>query len=236
MLNVTETMQWRKKTTRTVIRHLAPPLIYPFLRGLFLTIRWTEVNNEWLMSSWKAGRFMIFAFWHGRMLMSPFFYRGRGVKILISRHADGELISRVMRRFGFESVRGSTRRGGKKAFRELIRACQMGRDVAITPDGPRGPKHVVQKGVIELARQTGFPIVPFAYSTRDRFHFPSWDDLLVPRPFTMGVAIWGQPLWVDCDASAAKQETCRQDLESRLRGLTEKADFFFENQECGSPL
>jgi lysophospholipid acyltransferase (LPLAT)-like uncharacterized protein len=224
-----------KAASRSLILKVSPSVIYLFLQVLYRTIRWTEVNNDWPRASWIDGRFMIFAFWHGRMLMAPFFYRGKRLKILISQHADGELISRVMMRFGFGSVRGSTRRGGKEAFLELIRTCQQGLDVAITPDGPRGPKYVVQKGVIELARQTGLPIVPYSYSTHHRIHCPSWDEFVIPRPFTRGVVIWGQPLWVNSAANAVEQETCRQELETRLRRLTELADVFFENQGCELP-
>ncbi len=210
----------------------APPLIYGFVRALERTIRWTEVNPDPLRSLWAEGSRVILVFWHNRMLMTPFFYRGRGLRILISRHADGELICRVMKRFGFGNVRGSTRRGGMGAFRELVRSCEEGFGIVITPDGPRGPRYVVQKGVIELARQTGLPIVPVSYGTEHPIRFPSWDGFLIPRPFTNGVFVFGRPLWVSRETSAQERERLRGRLEEDLRRLTERADAFFQPIEA----
>jgi lysophospholipid acyltransferase (LPLAT)-like uncharacterized protein len=212
---------------RKVMLHGSPPLIYAFLKFLQSSIHWTEINAETARSLWLNGQQVIYAFWHGRMLMGPFFYRGRGLKILISRHADGELIRRVMDRFGLESVRGSSRRGGPGAFRELLRTSRQGWDIAITPDGPRGPRYVVQSGTMELARRTGLPILPVSYSTRHRVHLPSWDAHLLPRPFTKGVFIWGHPTWVNAEVNPQAQEAGRLSLETTLRNLTEIADNFF---------
>jgi lysophospholipid acyltransferase (LPLAT)-like uncharacterized protein len=197
------------------------------MRALEGTIRWTEVNPAPARAIWEAGERIILVFWHNRLMMAPFFYRGRGLKILISHHADGELIRRVMLRFDFGSVRGSTRRGGAEAFRELLRSVGKGYDIVITPDGPRGPRYVVQKGVIELARHTGLPILPVTYSTRHSFRCPSWDGFLIPRPFTRGVFVWGHPFRVARDADPAQREISRAALEASLRRMTRVADSFF---------
>jgi lysophospholipid acyltransferase (LPLAT)-like uncharacterized protein len=96
--------------------------------------------------------------------MLPLAYRGQAVNILISRHRDGELIHRVMARFGYKAVRGSTTRGGGVAFRRMVALGRSGEDLAITPDGPRGPRQVVKDGVIHLAKATGLPIIPVTFS------------------------------------------------------------------------
>ena len=113
---------------------------------------------------YKQGKHIIVAFWHGRQLMMPLAYRGSDARILISRHRDGELIHRIVTRFGFHSVRGSTMRGGSTALKQLIRLGRSGVDLVVTPDGPRGPRQVVQAGVIQLAKATGLPIVPLTFS------------------------------------------------------------------------
>lgn len=204
-----------------------PPFIYWFLRGLERTIRWVEVNPEPARQLWMAGQRVILAFWHNRMLMAPFFYRGRGLKILISRHTDGEIIRRVMLYFGFGSVRGSSTRGGTQAFRELLRSVEQGKDIVITPDGPRGPRYKVQRGIIELAWKTGLPIIGVSFSTRHRFQIPSWDGLVLPRPFTQGVFIWDHPLWVPSQADSSQRELLRGVLEQRMNLITRAADRFF---------
>jgi lysophospholipid acyltransferase (LPLAT)-like uncharacterized protein len=94
----------------------------------------------------------------------PLTYRGAEAHILISQHRDGELIHRIVSRFGFRSVRGSTTRGGVMALRELIKLGRSGVDLVITPDGPKGPRHVAQIGAVQLAQATGLPIVPLTFS------------------------------------------------------------------------
>jgi lysophospholipid acyltransferase (LPLAT)-like uncharacterized protein len=134
------------------------------IRALARTMRIETVNGEAIAERWRAGHSAILAFWHGRQLMMARVpYGGRGVDILISRHRDGELISRAMRSFGFSSVRGSTTRGGAAALKALIQRARAGRDLVITPDGPKGPRQIAQPGVIHLARATGLPIFPVAF-------------------------------------------------------------------------
>lgn len=112
----------------------------------------------------RRGQPIILAFWHAQQLMIPLGYRGAGTHVLISRHRDGEVIARIIARFGHGAVRGSSTRGGAGALRELIRLGRSGRDLAVTPDGPKGPRQVAKPGVIQLARATGLPIVPLGFS------------------------------------------------------------------------
>ncbi len=109
------------------------------------------------------GQRMIIAFWHAQQLMMPLAYRGVEAHVLISRHGDGELIRRIIARFGLQAVRGSSTRGGVEALRELIRLGRSGVDLVITPDGPKGPRQVAKMGVVQLAKATGLPIVPLAF-------------------------------------------------------------------------
>lgn len=110
------------------------------------------------------GQPIILTFWHAQQLMIPLGYRGKGTHILISRHRDGEVIARIVARFGHQAVRGSSTRGGAGALRELIRLGRSGADLVVTPDGPKGPRQVAKLGVIQLARATGHPIVPLAFN------------------------------------------------------------------------
>lgn len=130
--------------------------------GKTLAIR-TE-GGEAVDDLYRQGRSIIVAFWHGRQLMMPLAYRGRQVHILISQHRDGELIQRIVSRFGFHAVRGSTTRGGAAALRRLIAIGRGGSDLVVTPDGPKGPHQVAQLGVVQLAKATGLPIVPLTFA------------------------------------------------------------------------
>jgi lysophospholipid acyltransferase (LPLAT)-like uncharacterized protein len=158
---------------------------------------------------------IILVFWHAQQLMIPLGYRGAGTHILISRHRDGEVIARIIARFGHRSVRGSSTRGGAWALRELIRLGRSGADLVVTPDGPKGPRQVAKFGVIQLARATGMPIVPLAFScskkNSSRAGIGSWF-----RIHSAGVCFTGENRsgfrvmrprrnWKPCDASWSRR-------------------------------
>ncbi len=143
---------------------LLPPLGSAVIRALGRTLCVRTLHGERIARFWGKGGGVIIAFWHGRQLMMPLCYGGRKLAILISEHRDGELIHRIVSRFGFGAVRGSTTRGGARALRQLIRLGRAGVDLAVTPDGPRGPRCIAQNGVIELAKMTGRPIVPLTFA------------------------------------------------------------------------
>ena len=111
---------------------------------------------------------LILSFWHGRILLMPFMKLSRPASVMVSRHKDGELIARLVKYFGISSSRGSTTRGGISALKELIKLAREGFSIAFTPDGPRGPRYVVQPGVIQAAKATGLPIYPLTYSARKK--------------------------------------------------------------------
>lgn len=143
---------------------MLPPIGAWLIRALGRTMQIRTEGAEQVDALYREGQRLIIAFWHGRQLMMPLAYRGTEAHILISQHRDGELIHRIVSRFGFRSVRGSTTRGGAAALRELIRLGRSGADLVITPDGPKGPRQVAQLGVVQLARATGLPIVPLTFS------------------------------------------------------------------------
>ena len=181
---------------------------------------WDELNRE------KGG--VIFAFWHSRLLLMPYISRGREAAVLISQHRDGEIISRTMSCFGFSSVRGSTTRGGAGALRKMPKLVREGLDLAITPDGPRGPARRVQPGIILTARLSGRPVLPVTFASEHSYSFGSWDRFQVPRPFSRGVFVWGEPLQV---RRKDDLEERRVSLENSLNAITRRADGWFKGGE-----
>jgi lysophospholipid acyltransferase (LPLAT)-like uncharacterized protein len=204
-----------------------PGAAFFLIRCLQRTMRIEEFNGERIELLWERGENVIGAFWHGRLLMTPLIYRGRGLKVLTSRHRDGELISRTVRLFGLETVRGSSTRGGMSGIKGLARALQEGLDVAVAPDGPRGPRYKVQMGVIQLARISGRPIFPLTFSATPRKVLQSWDHFVLPFPFSRGVFVWGEPIWVDPAADMGEMQRKALLLERRLREITVRADHYF---------
>ena len=154
----------KKKIKSFLMSKVLPPVIYIFLTLLKSTLRIEHINKYPISEAWAKGVNFIVCFWHGRLLMMPFAKEGGTGKVLISRHRDGELIARVMHFFKLGTIRGSYRKGSVSSLREIIHDLEGGIDVAITPDGPKGPRYTVKKGIIELARLSGKAIVPVSYS------------------------------------------------------------------------
>ena len=154
----------KKRVAQWMKCSLLPPIAAAAIRSVSRTMHCETRGHEALDGLYRDGGSIILAFWHAQQLMIPIGYRGRGSHVLISRHGDGEIIARIIARFGHEAVRGSSTRGGARALRALIKLGRSGRDIVVTPDGPKGPRHVAKLGVIHLAQATGLPIVPLAFA------------------------------------------------------------------------
>lgn len=163
---------------------LLPPIAAVAIRSTARSIRYETHGHEAVDALYLEGHHIILAFWHAQQLMIPFGYRGAGAHVLISQHGDGEIIARIIARFGHGAVRGSSTRGGAGALRALIKLGRSGRDIAVTPDGPKGPRHVAKLGVIHLAKATGLPIVPLAFACSKknslRAGTGTWSRILSP--------------------------------------------------------
>jgi lysophospholipid acyltransferase (LPLAT)-like uncharacterized protein len=173
---------------------------------------------------WDARAPLIYAVWHGRLLLLPYLYGHRGARTLTSRSRDGELVANWIRRFGLDPVRGSSSRGGGEALRVLTRALRSGHEVVVVPDGPRGPREVLKPGVIALARLSGAPIVPVAVGASREWRLRSWDEFRIPRPFARCVVRFGEPIHVSRGARRTGEEAARKEVEAALRGLSWQVD------------
>lgn len=212
-----------KRLERWVKLSVVPPVGAWVIRCLGRSMRIESQGHEAADQLYQAGTRAIFAFWHARQLLMPFAYRGERAHVLISQHQDGEIIARIVERFGFLAVRGSSTRGGVEALRELIRLGHSGADLVVTPDGPKGPAQVAKIGVIQLARATGLPIVPITAACSKKL-FASWDRFMLPWPWSRGLFLWGGPLWVSRAAGPEELEAKRVELEVALNRLTVEAD------------
>jgi lysophospholipid acyltransferase (LPLAT)-like uncharacterized protein len=207
---------------------LAPPLAAAAVRALGATLRLTETGLAAVEPLWAARQPVIYAVWHGRILMIPWLNarlcRTRGARrarVLASRSRDGELVARYVGRFGLPVVRGSSSHHGAQALRALAGAVRAGEDVAVVPDGPRGPRERLQAGVVVLAATTGAPVVPLGFAARPARRLGSWDRFLVPWPFARAALVFGAAVRVPRDAD---RETARARLEAALCEATATAD------------
>lgn len=206
---------------------VAGTLLFVVLRILGWTTRkrFTGPGADELFARFASADQSILAFWHGRMVMMPFAYRGPGACIMNSRHRDGRLISHAIHLLGIEVVRGSSTRGWVGGMKGLLAAHARGRDLVIVPDGPRGPRCRAKSGAVQLARATGAPIFPVAYgASRSRTLSRSWDWLCIPFPGARVTYVVERAIRVPRDASAADVEGARQALEDRLNAAVRVAD------------
>jgi lysophospholipid acyltransferase (LPLAT)-like uncharacterized protein len=171
----------------------------------------------------RGGR-CIYALWHARLLPLVFTHRGRGAAVLVSRHRDGELITRIIERLGYVAARGSSTRGGEEGLREMIEWAERKRLLAITPDGPRGPAERVKPGLVYLASRTGFPILPVAAASRRCWRLRSWDGFRVPKPFARVIVAYGAPIPVAADLDRDALERLRLVVEAEIARLTARLD------------
>ena len=172
----------------------------PWFAAWLIRLIHAGLRVEWLgeaplQALWADQRRVILAFWHDQLFLMAKGYHGPGAQVMISASKDGELIARTMEYFGIGSVRGSSTRGGRAAFREMLELASQPVDLVITPDGPKGPRHQVKEGVVQLARLTGRPVVPMAFACSRGYRFASWDRFLLPFPPGRGVFSFGAPLY-----------------------------------------
>lgn len=181
----------------------------PVLRALASTWRY-QLRNEQALDGLRArGTPFIFSLWHGQLLPLMWLHRDEGIRVMISEHRDGEMIARVAEALGFETVRGSTSRGGERALLGLSRALQGGEEVAVTPDGPRGPPRISQPGALIAAARARAPILPISMHPSSAWRFRSWDSFMVPRPFACVTVAYGEPLSIE---AASAREAAAQSL------------------------
>lgn len=193
------------------------------IAALGSTFRWRTEGLEHFDAIVRSGRQPIMAFWHGRILPSTYFFRNRGIVVIISENFDGEWIAGIIERFGFGTARGSTTRGGRRALLQLTRDVAAGRPAGFAVDGPRGPARVAQPGAIWLAKATGNPVLPFHFEADRFWTMNSWDRTQIPKPFATVALAVGEPLEVSGDSTDDGLEIARLELEARLRALEARA-------------
>jgi lysophospholipid acyltransferase (LPLAT)-like uncharacterized protein len=220
---------------RKLLRHPIALAALAKLLGLYLafalkTTRWSLEGHEH-MAAHAAGAPVIVAFWHERLPMMPMLWvqarrspEGRQVRnrahVLVSHHRDGRFIGAVVSRFALDIVLGSSSRGGAKGVRVLLNLLASGDHIAITPDGPRGPRRTAAQGVAQLAALSGVPILPCAAQTTRHWVLRTWDRMVVPKPFGRGVVVCLPTIKVTRDA----WEDAVPTIGAALTEAAEKAD------------
>lgn len=205
--------------------------LYMLLVGV--TTRWRKVNRTRVEQVWAGNEGVIACIWHGRFIlvhkMWAFGPGAQKARFLISQSREGGVVVHASRTVGADVIRGSAAKSGKskggfEAMREMMRWLEEHGCIGMTPDGPRGPRMRAKLGPIQLAKLSGAPILPLAWSTRWRIVFGSWDQFILPLPFGRGALVWGELIRVPRDADSDAMETARLALEAELNRISAEAD------------
>lgn len=220
-----------RKTSRVVVPHQAnrlqrggARLVFIIERLLTVSLRWRWQDHSGCFDSPTDGP-VIFCVWHNCLGISMAIFRKypqhpdrpRRLAALVSASKDGALLARILENFGVQPIRGSSSRRGPQALLELTKWAEQGYDLAITPDGPRGPRGVVQGGVVALAQLTGRPIIPVVCRIGWKLQLRSWDRFQIPLPFSHCEVIYNQPVRVPREASESERESIRARVEEVMR-------------------
>lgn len=204
-------------------------LISLIVRCIATTLRFHKENEEGIAP--VAGG-SILVTWHGRSLIPAWLLRNRGCWALISLSKDGEMQNNVFQRFGFHTIRGSTGRGGVRGALQMARKVKEGGMLAFTPDGPRGPSHKVQLGVILMAEKSGAPIVPIGCSASRRWLFAkSWDSYMIPQPFSKAFYLVGEPIFIPPGQNEERRMAFATQIELAINRLEKRAEALAGHEE-----
>jgi lysophospholipid acyltransferase (LPLAT)-like uncharacterized protein len=215
---------WRR-LRKKILRWLAVHVLGgPLLRLWSATWRMRFENAHVFERLQAEGEHLIFCFWHNRMLPFVRSQRNSGICVMISQHGDGEIIARIVENHGFRTARGSSTRGGAAALKGLADALRTG-DVALTPDGPRGPRYAFKRGAVQLASRAGRPIVLASAAPDRAWTARSWDRFLLPKPFArIHMRVLDTPLRVPPDLDDEGLNRWSREAERQLRRLTADLD------------
>lgn len=167
---------------------------------------------------------MVWAFWHRCLIVATHRFQKRDIAVLTSRSFDGEIISRIIEKFGYRAVRGSSRRGALGAVLGARRELEGGRAVAFTVDGPLGPLYQAKPGPVVLSRLTGVRIIAFHIAVRRAWTLSTWDRMILPKPFSRAVVHFSAPMLVPANSDEAQMERWRNELQRTLEQVRDVAE------------
>jgi len=187
-------------------------------------------NRKNIDRLFKKKESFIYAFWHDQLLICPLTWQSEfEIKVLISKHRDGDIIARLISKLGFKAIRGSTHKSGKTknkggltSARQMIKSLKNGISIGISPDGPKGPRHKVSDGILSISRLSYSSILPVGIGFKKKWVLNTWDKFIIPKPFNQITIIWGEPLPALKNEKSINQ--IKSKLESTMYNLTKRAN------------
>ncbi|MGM0500239.1 MAG: lysophospholipid acyltransferase family protein [Bacillota bacterium] len=205
---------------RKLEKKLIPPLAYYLLRATNFSYNLEVEGWEQVKEKLDQQESLVFSCWHGKLWVPSYFLRDLNVYALASLSRDGSYISEVLERLGWGTVRGSSSRGASRSLLKLYRKLKKGESAAITPDGPTGPLHQVKPGIIFLQEKAGSYLVPIGVDSNWKKHFSSWDEFLLPLPFSKTALVFAEPFKFE---AGLEMEVKQKILEEKMAEVNTRA-------------
>lgn len=218
-------MDEEKKKMTNLIKNLSPLPIDLYIRIVFLTSYLKIINKCYLTEAKNKFKNIIYVFWHNVISILSYVHRFSNISALVSPSVDGEIVNRVLSRWGYETVRGSSFKEPVKSLSGMIEKIKNGYDLAIAVDAPRGPVYVAKKGAAFIAKLTKKPLLPLTASARFKKILNTWDKHLIPFPFNEIVVVYGEPIIVEEGNDVAEKTEL---LSTTLKKITEIAEGYFK--------
>ena len=212
-----------EKLKQKILRSIGRNLLFPFLSVYIRTVKLKIINGESAKRLSEEGKNFVLAFWHGTMLMPWFINRSKNFSALVSQSKDGEILTRLLIKWKYNTVRGSSNIGGKEALELMINEAIKKKNLAITPDGPTGPVRKMKAGAVVTAKKSNIPLVLLGVGYNKKYVLKSWDRFEIPKMFSKSVLIFSDPIWVDNDLSYDDTSGFIEKCEKELNELQEKA-------------
>ena len=215
-----------KKFWQYILRFLGNYFLYSGISLLLKSLRMNYRNKEHFDELLGSKKNFVLAFWHGSMLVPWYINRRRNFSALVSRSKDGTLLEKILCKWNYEVIRGSSNDGGSEALNILLEMAVSGRPVAITPDGPKGPRHKLKAGAVVVARKAGIPLILLGVGFKEKRHLKSWDHFEVPKFFTSVNLVFSDPICIDSTLSYDETSELIKTCEGKLNELQKEAGRF----------
>jgi hypothetical protein len=207
------------------------PLAVGLIRLIGLTMRINLIDPHHTSPYGKPGKPVIYAFWHNQQLLAAYSFRNSGISVLVSRSRDGDYIAKILKYFGFGTVRSSTSSGKVNALRGLVRELKDGHHVAITPDGPRGPVYRAQPGAVFLGALSGHAVVPCGCASTRVWRLHSWDRFEIPKPFSKAAIVCDRAIPIPRQLTDEQVLQLNQEIEQQMNKMHDEARRYSANRE-----
>lgn len=215
-----------KNLKKKSLHFLGNNLLGIVIRVLCKTVKYQFVNKSAIEKLENSNQNYVLAFWHGTMLTAWYLNRNKNMSAIVSQSKDGEILTRLLKKWKYEIARGSSHKGGKEAMNILLDFAQNKKSVSITPDGPTGPINVMKPGAVITAKKCSIPLVLAGVGYNNYYEFKSWDKFKLPKFFSVSKIIYSDPIYIDSSLDYEATDKIIKECEIKLNKLQEEAQKF----------